>query len=29
MVMQIRNLNRLSAADRKAIRVRASQLGVS
>jgi len=29
MVMQVRNLGRLSAADRKAIRVQASQLGVS
>jgi deoxyribodipyrimidine photolyase-related protein len=29
MVMQVRNLGRLSAADRKIIRVQASQLGVS
>jgi deoxyribodipyrimidine photolyase-related protein len=29
MVMQVRNLGRLSAADRKVIRVQASQLGVS
>jgi len=29
MAMQVRNLGRLSAADRKAIRAQASQLGVS